>query len=143
METIYTKIKDMLKAYYPVIYLTSFEYERTKQKIDGIISSLRSEQNNVRLYNWNCVDGLCLLQENGAKYLGEEYDEAEMALKYILSDTDSSTKDIFVLEDFSNYIEEERIKFYIRAIAERAKYRNSHVIILSAIYKLPLELETP
>lgn len=141
MDTIYTKIKDMLKAYYPVIYLTSFEYERTKQKIDGIISSLRAEQNNIRLYNWNCVDGLCLFQENGAKYLGEEYDEAEMALKYILSDTDSSTKDIFVLEDFSNYIEEERIKFYIRAIAERAKYRNSHVIILSAIYKLPLELE--
>ena len=90
METIYTKIKDMLKAYYPVIYLTSFEYERTKQKIDGIITSLRSEQNNVRLYNWNCVDGLCLLQEKGAKYLGDEYDEAEMALKYILSDTDSS-----------------------------------------------------
>ena len=39
MEAIYGKIKDMLNAYYPVLYLTSFEYDRTKQKIDGIINS--------------------------------------------------------------------------------------------------------
>ena len=44
MEAIYCKIKDMLNAYYPVLYLTSFEYERTKQKIDGIINLLRSEK---------------------------------------------------------------------------------------------------
>lgn len=44
MEVIYSKIKDMLNAYYPVLYLTSFEYDRTKQKIDGIINSLRSEK---------------------------------------------------------------------------------------------------
>ena len=36
MEAVYSKIKDMLKAYYPVLYLTSYEYDRTKQKIEGI-----------------------------------------------------------------------------------------------------------
>ena len=45
------------------------------------------------------------------------------------------------MEDFSNYIEEEKIKFYIRSIAERAKHTNTHAIILSAVYKLPVELE--
>jgi len=34
MEAMYGKIKDMLNAYYPVLYLTTFEYYRTKQKIE-------------------------------------------------------------------------------------------------------------
>ena len=58
MEAIYSKIKNMLKAFYPVLYLTSFEYDRTKQKIEGIIDILKSEGKDVRLFNWNCVDGL-------------------------------------------------------------------------------------
>lgn len=131
----------MLNAYYPVLYLTSFEYDRTKQKINGIINTLRSEKKDIRLFNWNCVEGLNMITTDGQhQYLGEEYDEAEMVLKYIFSDKDTS-KDIFVLEDFSNYIEEEKVKFYIRSIAERARNTNTHAIILSAVYKLPIELE--
>ena len=141
MEAIYGKIKDMLNAYYPVLYLTSFEYDRTKQKIDGIINSLRSEKKDIQLFNWNCVEGLNLLMVDGQRqYLGEEYDDAEMVLKYIYNDKEIS-KDIFILEDFSNYIEEEKIKFYIRSIAERAKHTNTHAIILSGLYKMPVELE--
>ena len=141
METIYNKIKDMLNAYYPVLYLTSFEYDRTKQKIDGIINLLRSEKKEVRLFNWNCVEGLNQISVDGQhQYLGEEYDDAEMVLKYIYNDKEMS-KDIFILEDFNNYIEEEKVKFYVRSIAERAKHTNTHAIILSAVYKLPVELE--
>lgn len=141
MEAIYGKIKDMLNAYYPVLYLTSFEYERTKQKIYGIINSLRLEKKEVRLFKWNCVEGLNLITVEGQhQYLGEEYDDAEMVLKFIYNDKEIS-KDIFVLEDFSNYIEEEKVKFYVRSIAERAKHTNTHAILLSAVYKLPIELE--
>ncbi len=142
MEAIYSKIKDMLNAYYPVLYLTSFEYDRTKQKINGIINSLRTEKKDreIRLFNWNCVEGLCNISDGNSRYLGEEYDEPEMVLKYILNNKEVS-KDIFVLEDFSNYIEEEKIKYYIRTIAERARHTNTHAIILSAVYKLPVELE--
>lgn len=141
MEAIYGKIRDMLKAYYPVLYLTSFEYDRTKQKITGIINSLKSDNNKpIRLFNWNCVDGLCEISESVSQYLGEEYDEPEMTLKYILNDKETS-KDVFILEDFGNYIEEEKVKYYIRTIAERARHTNTHAIILSAIYKLPVELE--
>lgn len=132
----------MLNAYYPVLYLTSFEYNRTKQKINGIINSLRTEKidREIRLFNWNCVEGLCNISDGNSRYLGEEYDEPEMVLKYILNNKEVS-KDIFVLEDFSNYIEEEKIKYYIRTIAERARHTNTHAIILSAVYKLPVELE--
>ena len=129
MEAIYSKIRDMLKAYYPVLYLTSFEYDRTRQKIVGIINSLKSDNSKqIRLFNWNCVEGLCEMSENGFRYLGEEYDEPEMTLKFILNDKETS-KDIFILEDFGNYIEEENIKYYIRTIAERARHTNTHAII--------------
>ena len=65
----------MLKAYYPVLYLTSFEYDRTRQKIVGIINSLKSDNfKQIRLFNWNCVEGLCEMSENGFHYLGEEYE---------------------------------------------------------------------
>ena len=142
MEAIYAKIRDMLKAYYPVLYLTSYEYERTKQKINGIVNVLRNEcpSKTIRMFNWDCVNGLNELLPNGTQYLGEEYDEPEMVLKYILADKEPS-KDIFVLEDFSNYIDEEKVKFYIRSIAEKARYTNTHAIIISAVYKLPVELE--
>lgn len=144
MEAVYSKIKDMLKAYYPVLYLTSYEYDRTKQKIEGIVNILRSENKNLRLYNWNCVDGLRLIEGVTPSPIrnkdGEEIVEPEETLKYILNDRESS-KDIFVLEDFNNYIEEENVKFYIRSIAEKARHTNTHAIVLSAVYKLPIELE--
>lgn len=144
MEAIYSKIKDMLKAYYPVLYLTSYEYDRTKQKIEGIVNILRSENKNLRLFNWNCVDGLRLIDGITPSPIlnkaGEEIVEPEETLKYILNDRESS-KDIFILEDFNNYIEEENVKFYIRSIAEKARHTNSHAIVLSAVYKLPIELE--
>lgn len=66
---------------------------------------------------------------DGSKYLGEEYDEPEMVLKYIYNNETNDCKDIFILEDFNNNIEEDKIKYYIRKIAEHAKYTNTHAII--------------
>lgn len=49
----------MLSAYYPVFYLNSFEYDRTKQKIEGIADLLRTDNKKVRLYLELCrgLDG--------------------------------------------------------------------------------------
>lgn len=51
-------------------------------------------------FNWNCVKGLNLIiADDQYQYLGEEYDDPEMVLKYIYNDKETS-KDIFILEDF-------------------------------------------
>ena len=52
---IYEQIQNMLKAYYPVMYLTTFEYDRTKQKIQNIVKTIGKD---YLYYEWNCVDGL-------------------------------------------------------------------------------------
>jgi len=86
------------------------------------------------------VSGLYEYIENGQREI-ENKEEPQEILKYILSITDKSKKDIFILEDFNNYIEETKIKHYMRKIAEKVKFTNTHVIIVSAAYKLPSELE--
>lgn len=46
----------MLSAYYPVFYLNSFEYDRTKQKIEGIADLLRTD-NKLYLELCRGLDG--------------------------------------------------------------------------------------
>ena len=137
MDEIFKKIEALLQAYYPVLYLTSFEYERTKQKVRTAIGNVSSKNN---IYEWNCVEGLSLLEKEGRKEV-ENMEEPEELLKFILSITDRTVKDVFILEDFNNYIEEAKIKHLMRIIADKARFTNTHVIIVSASYKLPTELE--
>ena len=144
MEPVFDKLKDMLNAYYPTFYLQSYEYNRTWMKIQSISKSFISKGADVHLYKWNCVEGLLELKAEGnmaVKFDEQDILEPAMALKYIYTITDKKSKDIFVLEDFNAYIEEEDIKYYLRQISHQAKFTNTHVIILSAIYKLPIELE--
>ena len=144
MEPVFDKLKDMLNAYYPTFYLQSYEYNRTWMKIQSISKSFISKGADVHLYKWNCVEGLLELKAEGnitVKFDEQDILEPAMVLKYIYAITDKKSKDIFVLEDFNAYIEEEDIKYYLRQISHQAKFTNTHVIILSAIYKLPIELE--
>ena len=137
MDEVFKKIEALLKAFYPVLYLTSFEYERTKQKVRTAVADV-STHNHI--YEWNCVEGLRLVDKDSRKEI-ENMEEPEELLKYILSISDRSYKDVFILEDFNNYIEETKIKHLMRVIADKARFTNTHVIIVSASYKLPTELE--
>lgn len=138
---VFSKVLNMIKAHYPILYLTTFEYGRTKQKICGLLNSLKGE---VCMYEWDCVNGLMLMEEQG-KIIPITIDdepiiEAEMVMKYALL-KDKTKKDVFILSDFHEHIEEENIKFYIRTLSEKARYTNTYIIIISAVYRLPLELE--
>lgn len=140
-NSVFSKVLNMIEAHYPILYLTTFEYSRTKQKVHGILDSLKGE---ISKYEWDCVNGLVLVdkQGKGSPIIidDEPVVEAEMVLKYALS-KDKTKKDVFILNDFNEHIEEENIKFYIRTLSERARYTNTYIIILSAVYKLPIELE--
>ena len=137
MDEIFNKIEALLKAHYPVLYLTSFEYERTKQKVRTAISDVTAHSH---IYEWNCLEGLYMINKESHEEV-ENMEEPEELLKYILSITDRYYKDVFILEDFNNYIEEPKIKHLMRIIADKARFTNTHVIIVSASYKLPTELE--
>ena len=138
---IYEQIQSMLKAYYPVLYLTTFEYDRTKQKIQSIVKTIGKD---YLYYEWNCVDGLKKKDAgDGALKPITNMEEPEELLNYIssrISDA-SGISEVFILEDFHEYIEERNIKIKLRQLAETLRFFRKHIIIVSSVMTLPTELE--
>ena len=133
------QIQDMLKAYYPILYLTTFEYDRTKQKLRGVAKNLNK---NFQFYEWNCVDGLGKrdLNEGGLTPF-ENVEEPEQLLKHISNQTEKDDNEIYVLEDFHDFISERNIKIQLRQLAEKLRFYRKHIIIVSSVLNLPIELE--
>lgn len=140
MEDVFQKLILMIRAYYPVLYLHSYEYYRTKQKIKGIIELLRREGKKVNYYQWDCVYGLVQILPDKTEKRIERMQNPLEVLAYILNSKKSGEKNIFVLDDINNHIDRDEVKLMFRKIAE-ATNNNTHAIILSSIYRLPAELE--
>mgnify|MGYP001516523265 FL=1 len=140
MEDVFQKLILMIRAYYPVLYLHSYEYYRTKQKIKGIVELLRREGKKVNYYQWDCVYGLVQILPDKTEIRIERMQNPLEVLAYILNSKKSGEKNIFVLYDIHNHIERDEVKLMFRKIAE-ATNNNTHAIILSSIYRLPAELE--
>lgn len=135
----FEQLQDMLKAYYPVFYLTSFEYDRTKQKLRGIAKSLNK---NYQFYEWNCVNGLRKRDLNDGRIMPiKDKEDPEELLKYILVQSEKDDSEIYVLEDFHDFIEERNNKILLRQLAERLRFFRKHIIIVSSVLTLPIELE--
>lgn len=140
MDDVFQKLILMIRAYYPVMYLHSFEYYRTKQKIKGIVDILRREGKTVNLYQWDCVFGLVQLMPDKTEKKIERMQNPLEVLAFILNSKKAGEKNIFILDDINNHIERDEVKLLLRKIAE-ATNNNTHAIILSSSYKLPAELE--
>lgn len=140
MEDVFQKLILMIRAYYPVLYLHSYEYYRTKQKIKGIVELLRREGKKVNYYQWDCVYGLVQILPDKTEIRIERMQNPLEVLAYILNSKKFGEKNIFVLDDINNHIERDEVKLMFRKIAE-ATNNNTHAIILSSIYRLPAELE--
>lgn len=140
MEDVFQKLILMIRAYYPVLYLHSYEYYRTKQKIKGIVELLRREGKKVNYYQWDCVYGLVQILPDKTEKRIERMQNPLEVLAYIQIRKKSGEKNIFVLDDINNHIDRDEVKLMFRKIAE-ATNNNTHAIILSSIYRLPAELE--
>jgi AAA+ superfamily predicted ATPase len=139
LENVFEQIGDMLKAYYPVIYLNTYEYDRTKQKIRGIVKNSKPEYD---VYQWNYVDGMVKFnRENGTLTSIPDLNEPEEVLSHITSEIDNYKNELFILEDFHEYMEEVNIKIRLRQLAEKLRYYKKHIVIVSSVLVLPHELE--
>ena len=131
------QLRDMLRAYYPVIYMTTFEYDRAKQKISGVAKSLNK---GYGIYEWNSVNGLVQNTQDGMKRI-EDCEDPEQLLSHILKRHASDDSEIYILEDFHEYIDERNVKVLLRQLAETLRFYRKHIIIVSSVFVLPIELE--
>jgi hypothetical protein len=136
---IFTHIENMFKAYYPLIYLNSFEYDRSKQKIRGIAQDLNKD---YTVFEWNAVNGLAKRKNNdGSIFFMENIDDPEELLKFIASQMENNDSEIYILEDFHEFISERNIKIQLRQLAEKLRFYRKHIVIVSSVLVLPIELE--
>ena len=143
-------LKDMLKAKYPLIYLATSEYDRTKQYVRRIANT-----NNFKFINWDSVNGLkefylTSAGKSDSRDFGGEPKETrdyQFVLNYIKSQTDSDdtgpdeVKEIYFLEDFQIFLRETHVVVMLRKLAERFKYYDKHILIVGPLVRLPLEIE--
>jgi SpoVK/Ycf46/Vps4 family AAA+-type ATPase len=135
-----TPIKDMLRAYYPIIYVTTFEYTKTIQQIQNII---RETSYNYSVYHWNLVEGLSKssISESNKVSKIDNMEEPTEILQFIELQSKVDTMEVYILEDFHDYMEEKEVKIRLRKLAEKLRFFHKHIIIVSPILTLPIELE--
>ena len=137
-----SSIADMLRAYYPVIYINSFEYLRTIQEV---YNQIRSVNDQYKVYQWNKIDGLISfpITDKNDKFLIENMEDPEELLQYIDYQTrkKQESREVYILEDYHPYIEEVGVKLRLRKLAEQLRYAHKHIIIVSSVLTLPIELE--
>lgn len=133
------QLRDMLRAYYPVIYLTSFEYDKTRQNVRVIAKSISGD---YEVFEWNIVDGLGKQssREKGITKI-PNLEDPEEVLRYISEQLNNETPQIFILEDYHMYIQYPNIKVRLRQLAETLRYHRKHIILLSSVMVLPDELQ--
>lgn len=133
-------IQDMLRAYYPIIYVTTFEYTKTIQQIRNII---RETSSNYLVYQWSFIEGLSKFPISEANRISkiDNMEEPTEVLLYIESQSKIASFDVYILEDFHEYMEEKEVKIRLRKLAEKLRFFHKHIIIVSPILNLPVELE--
>jgi ATP-dependent 26S proteasome regulatory subunit len=146
MDKTFDDIKDMLKANYPLLYLATSEYGRALQKLRRIAYEL-----DYAFHTWDNVDGLQNHFKNQNNRLEkvekhqahQETKDYQALLEYIKRDTESgsSTKEIYVVEDFHKYFKDDKVIVYLRKLTNILKSYDKHLVLMSPFLKLPDELE--
>ena len=131
-------LKDMLKANYPLIYLSTTEYNRTLQYVRNI-----AHVNDFKFYAWDCVNGLEKHEKINKEITVstvEKYDDKDI-LEHIIRNPENNEREVYFLEDYHKYFRDNNRVVMLRKIAEKMKFYDKHVLIVGPFVKLPDELE--
>lgn len=142
MENIKTKeyICNLLKARFPMIYISTWEENRVAQMIEEIVSDERLIKTIRKVYVWSQTDGLSTYDgiiKNTTAPLG--------ALDYIVECKEAS---VFLLKDFHVYLTPRqpadyalirKLRDMVNVLRESSKPKN--VVFVSPILQLPEELQ--
>ncbi|RME72722.1 MAG: AAA family ATPase [Planctomycetota bacterium] len=126
------EISSLIRARYPLIWIVSFEEQR-------VLKALRDcrgvRDRGKKLLHWSITDGW---QGIGSQESGKEITDPYKALNYILA---TETKAVYVLKDFHPYLQNPTIVRRLRDMPERLRGTGKTCILLSAVLKVPPELE--
>jgi SpoVK/Ycf46/Vps4 family AAA+-type ATPase len=134
----------MLQAGYPIIYLTTPEYNRTFQWMRNI-----SIHQGYLFHRWDVVEG-CMTHKKADDTFEvvkhrEGLDDHEDLLEFIydsLNDPEiQDQKEVFLIEDLHRYYEETKVFTLLRKLGDKLKLFDKHIVLVGPFFKMPPELE--
>lgn len=121
---------DLIRARYSLIYVISPEEQRVEESLLEI-----AQKRDMKLACWSITRGF--VQKFGTLKGGDVRDPIK-ALDYI---SNVEGRGIFVLRDFHAFQNDPTVVRKLRDLSQDLKNAQKHVIILSAVMKIPPELE--
>jgi ATP-dependent 26S proteasome regulatory subunit len=129
MEELLTRIPQLVAARYPLIYLVSSEEERVERGLKSLMTSAE-----LPLYRWRATTGL--LDPGETLVEGSQFPFA------MLEKLDRiEGKALFLLEDFSVFLEDGRVIRKIRDLLRLLETRKQAILFLSQGLTIPPMLE--
>ena len=121
----------LLRARYPIIYISTLEEERVEQ----VVAEAAQQLNNRKVYIWDFVDG----------YQGNPNDQGVarrnplQALEHIEKLPDSAPA-VFVLRDYYRFLEDIAISRKLRNLARKLKSQAKNILLLAPQVQIPDDL---
>lgn len=128
-EPFSTRLDQLIRARYSLLYLVTWEEERATNFIRQV-----AESQGKTFYEWSITDGM---RKAGGRD-GERMREPMAVLNEILQ---VDVPGIFVLKDFHRYFESNEISRQLRDLGHALRQTRKTVIILSPVLVIPQELE--
>ncbi|MEM0979321.1 MAG: AAA family ATPase [Cyanobacteria bacterium P01_H01_bin.58] len=122
----------LLRACYPVIYISTCEEERVEQ---AIFTSAQ-ELSNRNVYYWDFVDGY----QGNLNDQGVARRNPLQALEHI-EKIPESVAALFVLRDFHRFFEDVAISRKLRNLARRLKSQSKNILLIAPQVQVPDDLQ--
>lgn len=128
------EIEVLIRAKYPIIYLTTWEERRVEESIKGVCDKLKRQ-----LHTWSLTQGMKpqVVRTSGPANPTSLPGELEaLALAH-----EAQEFTVFLLKDFHPYMKDPRVVRLMRDLAGRLRGKAQTLILMGPVLVLPPELE--
>jgi SpoVK/Ycf46/Vps4 family AAA+-type ATPase len=122
----------LLKARYPIIYITSYEEERVEY---SLINNLTTIQPKI-IYNWNFIDGYTANPNIANKAIKNPLQALDL-----VENINDDQQNIFILKDFNKFLTDIAISRKLKNLSRQLKTEPKTIIILATSIDIPVELQ--
>ncbi|HNS32202.1 MAG TPA: AAA family ATPase [bacterium] len=130
MENSEKELDILIRARYPLIFVTTYEEERFISCLDRL-----SKQQNKQLFVWSVTAGM---RKHGEERIDEATRDPLAALNYVARQTGSI---IFALQDFHPYLSDPAVIRKLRDLSKNLKSTYETMVLVSPVLSVPVELE--
>lgn len=124
----------LIQAQYPLIYLLTFEEERSEQAVTAIAQSVRPQR---QVFTWTSTKGLVNVSQSGGANPHNTL-SPEAALDWVVRHKDPG---IYVFKDLHPFLENPNVTRAIRDAIACFRGTDKAIVLMSPVQSIPVELE--